>query len=162
MARVSLGRYAAVGALLGTAACTTIDPGPQFEVSNVSFNPDYFYCHVEPDVIYGKKCGDAKAGSCHFNSSAVSGMALIDHKLVDCGGGDKPLNAADIAVGTAAHQNFTNASLEMTRDYQTAPFYVRPLCRVDGDCSLGHSHPLGLFTTSDPVVDTIKTWATKP
>ena len=137
-----------VGGLVTTASCTTVDPGPNFVIPDVSFNSDYFFCHVEPEVIYAKKCGDSTPGSCHFNSSAVSGMALQDHKLVDCGGG------------------FTAASLVMTRDYQTAPLYVRPLCSVDSDCggpkSRGHSHPLGLFATNDPVVDVIKTWATKP
>lgn len=155
-----------VGGLVTTASCTTVDPGPNFVIPDVSFNSDYFFCHVEPEVIYAKKCGDSTPGSCHFNSSAVSGMALQDHKLVDCGGGDKPLNAADVAVGTPARANFTAASLVMTRDYQTAPLYVRPLCSVDSDCggpkSPGHSHPLGLFATNDPVVDVIKTWATKP
>jgi hypothetical protein len=152
----------ATAVLILGAACTTVDPGPNFVIPDETFNADYFFCHVEPELIYAKKCGDSKPGSCHFNSSAVSGMALVDHKVVDCGGGDKPLNSADVAVGTSARANYTAASLVMTRDYQTAPLYVRPLCRTDSDCSQGHSHPLGLFATNDPVVDVIKTWAQKP
>ncbi len=147
-----------------STACTTVDPGPNFVIPEETFNADFYFCHVEPEVIYAKKCGDETAGSCHFNSSAVPGMALINHPVVDCGGGDKPVNASDVAVGTGARANFTSVSLEMSRDYQTAPFYVRPLCAQDGSCPSkeGHSHPRGLFSTSDPAVSVIKAWAQKP
>lgn len=148
---------------LSVASCTTVDPGPNFVIPDETFNADYFFCHVEPEVIFAKKCGDSKPGSCHFNSSAVSGMALIQHNPVDCGGGDKPVNASDVAQGSPAQANFTAASLVMSRDYQTAPIYVRPLCADPNNCMAGgHSHPIGLFTESDPVVDVIKTWAQKP
>src|ERR1700722_12139911 len=34
-------------------ACTSVDPGPNFVVPNSTFDPDYFYCHVEPQYIMG-------------------------------------------------------------------------------------------------------------
>jgi hypothetical protein len=151
-------------AAIGTgalASCTTVDPGPNFVIPNTTFNANYFYCHVEPELIFAKKCGDNKPGSCHFNSSAVSGMALIQHAAIDCGGGDAPVNPSDVGLGTPAEANYTSVSLDMSRDYLTSGIYVRPLCS-DSSCATGHGHPLGLFNESDPVVDVIKTWAQKP
>ena len=57
---------------------------------------------------------DPQSG-CHFNSSAVSGMALLDHPQIDCGGGDHPIDRTQLG---AAQANLTAASLEMSRDYQ--------------------------------------------
>ena len=68
-----------VGGLLASLlGCTSIDPGSSLVVPITSFDSDYFYCHVEPQYIFGAayKCGSGQAGdnnSCHF-SSAVPGM----------------------------------------------------------------------------------------
>ena len=40
----------------------------------------------------------------------------------------------------------------MSTDYANAPIILRPT---------GHNHPRQVFTATDPVVDYIKTWATK-
>ena len=120
------------------------------------FDSDYFFCHVEPELLFAKKCGsgDPSAndpqGGCHFNSSAVSGMALVDHPQIDCGGGDHPIDRTQLG---AAQGNLTAASLEMSRDYLTAPILVRPT---------GNNHPRAVFQKDDPVVDVIRTWAQKP
>jgi hypothetical protein len=141
-------------ASLAGIGCTTVDPGPNFVIANETFNSDYFYCHVEPELLFAKKCGSGDTGAgdppngCHFNSSAVSGMALVDHPPVDCGGGDHPVGAP----GSAAEGNLQAASLEMSRDYLSAGLYVRPT---------GHNHPRTIFDPSDPIVDVIRTWATK-
>lgn len=150
-----------VAVAAATAACTSIDPGPNFVVPPETFDPDYFYCHVEPQIIVGYKCGpgdpskgDPSGGnSCHF-SSAVSGMALRMHPPVPCGGGDHPLDGTLTATGSAAQSNFENVSFEMSRDYLTAPVYVRPL---------GHAHPRAVYTDKDlPVVQQVlSTWASK-
>jgi hypothetical protein len=141
------------------AACTTVDPGPNFVVPEERFNEDYFYCHVEPEYLFAKGCGagdpskgDA-ANGCHFNASAVSGMPLLDHPAIDCGGGDRPLNRGQVGAGSPAAQNFQSASLEMSRDYLTAPIYVRPL---------GSNHPRAVITADDPAVNVLKTWAELP
>jgi hypothetical protein len=140
------------------AACTTVDPGPNFVVPEEQFDQDYFFCHVEPELLFAKKCGSGDPGSgdpangCHFNSSAVSGMALVNHPTVDCGGGDHPPNRAQVGAASPAQGNFQAASLEMSRDYLTAPIYVRPT---------GANHPRTIFAKDDPVADVIKTWATK-
>jgi hypothetical protein len=149
----------AQGVSLLAFGCTTIDPGPQFVVTEERFDADYFYCHVEPEFLFAKGCGSGDpgsgdpAGGCHFNSAAVSGMALRDHPPVDCGGGDHPVDSTQIGTGSPAQGNLQAVSLEMNRDYLTAPVYVRPT---------GSNHPRAIFAKDDAVVDIIRTWAQKP
>jgi hypothetical protein len=139
------------------AACETVDPGPNFVVADDTFDQSYFFCHVEPELLFAKKCGsgDPAAGDtgsgCHFNSSAVSGMALLNHDPVPCDANDKP-DATKIGAGSAPQANYQSASLEMSRDYLTAPIYVRPT---------GANHPRAIFAKDDPVVMVIATWAQK-
>jgi hypothetical protein len=135
------------------ASCTTVDPGANFVVPQEQFNQDYFFCHVEPELLFGRKCGpgDPAAGDpangCHF--SAVPGLALLNHDPVDCGGGEHPVGV----VVSAAKGNLESASIEMSRDYLTAPLYVRPT---------GANHPRAIFKQDDPIVDVIRTWASTP
>jgi hypothetical protein len=139
--------------------CTTVDPGPTFAVADVSFDADYFYCHVEPELIVARKCGpgDPSKGDspngCHFTSS-VSAMVLVDHSPVDCGGGDHPVDRVQIGSGSTAQSNFEVVSLEMDKsDYLKAPLFVRPS---------GMYHPRQVFDPLDPQVrKLLMTWASK-
>lgn len=144
------------GASAATAACTTVDPGPNFVVESKTFDPDFFFCHVEPELLFAKGCGSGDSGrgesnSCHFNSSAVSGMALAQHPPVDCADGH-PTNRGQVGAGSGAQGNLQAVSLEMSKDYLTAPLYLRPT---------GQNHPRTVFPKDDPVVDVIKQWAAK-
>jgi hypothetical protein len=150
--------WAPLALVASLAGCTSVDPGANFVVPNETFDPDYFYCHVEPQLIVAYKCGPGdpskgdppNSNGCHF-SSAVSGMALRDHPAVDCGGGDHPLDPTQTAG--AAQTNLESVSIDMSRDYQTAPVYVRPL---------GHAHPRAIFADTDTRVRTLlSTWAAK-
>lgn len=147
-----------LSAAISYSACTTVDPGPNFVVPDETFDADYFFCHVEPELLFAKKCGpgDPAAGDpsngCHFNSSAVSGMALVDHTPVDCGGGDHPVDTTQTGAGSPAQGNLQAASLEMSRDYLTAPIFVRPT---------GTNHPRAVYQKDDPVVQVLQTWASK-
>jgi hypothetical protein len=135
--------------------CTTVDPGPNFVIADQTFNADYFFCFVEPQVIFAKSCGPGQPGdngNCHFNSSAVSGMALVNHPPIDCGGGAAPLDSTQVGQGSPAQSNLQAVSLEMSTDYLNAPLVVRPT---------GHNHPRQIFASTDPVVNIIATWATK-
>ena len=130
-----------------------------FVVPQTTFDPDYFYCHVEPGFIFANKCGsgDPSKGDppngCHFTSSVVSGMALIDHMPVDCGGGDHPVSTTQTGTGSAAEGNYEAVSLEMNTDYTTAPVFVRPS---------GSNHPRQIFSTNDMTVNQLlSTWASK-
>jgi hypothetical protein len=139
---------------LCTFSCTSIDPGPNYSVPVEVFDADYYYCHVEPQFVFAKKCGPGAAsdnGSCHFSSS-VSAMALLDHPPVNCGGGDHPLDMTQTAGAPAT--NFQQVSLEMSHDYMSAQLFVRP--------SSGLNHPRAIFSPSDPLVNQIlSTWASK-
>ena len=146
--------------LHGSAACTSVDPGPDFVIPPVTFDADYFYCHVEPQYIGVYKCGPGdpskgdppNSSGCHY-SSAVSGMSLHMHPPIPCGGGDHPIDRMALGSGSPAESNFEVVTLEMSRDYLTAPLYVRPL---------GHAHPRGVISSMDPVVaQLLGTWAAK-
>ncbi len=140
--------------MAGASGCTTVDPGPNFVVPDEVFDADYFFCHVEPELLFAKKCGPGDPGdnnSCHFNSSAVSGMALANHPPVACAN-DHPSDRSQIGAGSPAQGNLQAASLVMSRDYLTAPIYLRPT---------GSNHPRKIFEPTDPVGDVIRTWAQK-
>jgi hypothetical protein len=152
---------AALGCTLATLlvpSCATVDPGPNFVVPDEQFDADYFFCHVEPDFLFAKKCGTGdpaagdKANGCHFNASAVSGLALRDHPRVDCGGGDRPTSRGQLGAGGPAQGNLQAASLVMSRDYLTAPIYVR---------ATGQTHPRPIIAKDDPAVEILKSWAQK-
>jgi hypothetical protein len=135
-----------------------VDPGANPSIDEETFDPDYFFCHVEPELLFAKKCGPGEGGDnggCHYNASVVSGMVLVEHAPVDCGGGDHPVDRTQIGSGGPAQANLQAASLVMSRDYQTAPIYVRPTDSTQG------IHPRQVFDPSDPVVDVIRTWAQK-
>jgi hypothetical protein len=152
-----------------TAENDTIDPGSNFVIPLSIFNADYFYCHVEPQYLFNTQtmCGAGQTtdnGNCHFNSSAVSGMTLQDHPLIDCGGGDHPADdpagTGSIGPGSAANNNFSSASLEMSRDcsdYNScqAAILKRPTST--------NAHPRQIFPPTDPNLPTIIfTWASTP
>jgi hypothetical protein len=155
---VPIAALASTLAVLLLPSCARVDPGPNFVVPDEQFDQDYFFCHVEPELLFAKGCGtgDPAAGDkpngCHFNAAAVSGMPLRAHPAVDCGGGDHPVNRAQLGAGGAAQANLQAASLEMSRDYLTAPIYVR---------STGQTHPRAVIGKDDPVVEIIKAWAQK-
>jgi hypothetical protein len=153
-ASTTIWRGAALALIAGSIGCTSIDPGPDFVVPQEVFDPDYFYCHVEPELIFAKNCGPGEAGdnnSCHY-SSTVSGMALIEHPMIDCGGGDHPLDTTQTAG--AAASDFQNVSLEMSHDYKTAPLFERPSSTLN--------HPRMIFSPDDPQVNQLlSTWASK-
>jgi hypothetical protein len=137
--------------VLLASACDSIDPGTNFVVPPSTFDPDYFYCHVEPQYIFAYSCGPGAAGdnnSCHY-SSAVTGMALVAHPPIDCGGGDHPLDATQIT--TIAQSDYSAVQLEMSTDWMNAPLYVRPL---------GNDHPRAIFTSRAQVpIQILSTWA---
>jgi hypothetical protein len=141
-----------LAAAVALGGCTTVDPGPNFVVPDVMFDANYFYCTVEPQVIFGNGCGDKTSGSCHFTPSAVSGMALQDHPAIACSGGI-PTDMTQIGPGSLAGGNLESVTLEMDSDYMNAPFYLRPTQQLP--------HPLMLFGSgpTDPNVMVIASWA---
>ena len=146
------------GGIALLAGCTTVDPGPNFVVPDENFDADFFFCRVEPEVLNAKRCGpgDPALGDpqngCHFNASAVSGMAIANHAPIDCGGGERPVNRAQIGAGGAAQGNLQAVTLVMSRDINTAPLLLRPT---------GQNHPRIVFDRNDPAVEILRQWAQK-
>ncbi|MGD0526994.1 MAG: hypothetical protein ABSE49_17750 [Polyangiaceae bacterium] len=147
--------------------CVSVDPGPDFVVPETVFDQNYFYCFVEPGIMlnpmYACGSGDPSKGDpsngCHFNPSAVSGMILIDHPVIDCGGGDVPLDPTQVGSGSPAFSNFQNVSLEMSIDWQTSALFTRP-SSYNGVPPA--AHPRAIFDQSDMNVQMLlSTWATK-
>jgi hypothetical protein len=148
-------RWAGCAGLVPLLGCTTVDPGPNFVVSDVTFDPDYFYCQVEPNFISANHCGpgdpsSATTNGCHFTPAAVSGMFLEDHPAVDCGGGGHPVDTTQIGTGSPAQSNYIAVSAEMSKDYQNAPLYLRPS---------GHGHTTVINPQDPTVVTLLSTWA---
>jgi hypothetical protein len=147
-------RLIAACVTLGATACTTVDPGPNFVVPDEQFDADFFFCRVEPQLLVAKRCGPGDPGAgdatngCHFNASAVSGMAISNHAPIDCDG-DRPRNRAQLG---AAQGNLQAVTLVMSRDVLTAPVFLRPT---------GQNHPRQIFPREDPVVDLLRQWAQK-
>jgi hypothetical protein len=133
-----------------SVACVSIDPGTNYVVPDEVFNADYFYCFVEPKLIFGKNCGDDGSGGCHY-SDKVPAMELIAHPAVSCTGGH-PSDPTQIGAGSPAAANLSAVSLEMDSDYLNAPIYIWPTQIVA-------AHPKQVFTPSDPVVQYIASWA---
>ena len=156
---------AIIPVLLLLPRCTSIDPGPDFVVAQTVFDANYFYCYVEPGLIFAYSCGtgDPSKGDpsngCHFNPSAVSGMALFNHPAIDCGGGDAPLDPTQVATGGLAESNYEAVQLEMSTDYTTSALFNRP---SDGSGCPPPAHPRCVFSQMDmTVVTLLSTWATK-
>jgi hypothetical protein len=138
--------------VVALAGCTSVDPGPNFVVPDEQFDADFFFCRVEPELLFAKKCGSGEPGeenSCHFNSSAVSGMALANHPAIECADG-RPVNRVQLGAGSPAQGNLQAASLVMSRDVNTAPIFIRPT---------GKNHPREVFRPDDPVVEILREWA---
>jgi hypothetical protein len=158
-------RRAAVAGLVGIATgCVSVDPGPDFVVPQTVFDANYFYCEVEPNFIFANSCGSGdgskgdKPNGCHFNASAVSGMALLDHPAVPCNG-DIVSDPSQTGTGSPAESNLEAVSLEMNKDYTTAPLYTRP---SDLSGCPPTAHPRCIFQHDDPTVNQIlSTWASK-
>jgi hypothetical protein len=145
--------------------CVSVDPGHDFVISEVVFDPNYFYCHVEPGLIFAFSCGSGDpskgdpSNGCHFNSSAVSGMALLNHPAIDCGGGNIPVDLTQVGTGSPAQSNLSAVSLEMSKTYAMAPLFTRPSSFMGQPPA---AHPRAIFDQSNPtVILLLSTWASK-
>jgi hypothetical protein len=143
-------------------SCVSIDPGPNYIVPDQVFNANYFYCFVEPQVIFGganggRNCGSganvpgASGGGCHY-SDKVPAMALQQHVPVTCANGI-PTDPTQTGAGSPAANNFSAVSNEMDVDWMNAPLYIWPTQIVS-------AHPVQVFAPTDTkVVQYISTWA---
>jgi hypothetical protein len=145
-------------AVLGLAllGCGTVDPGPQFQVAEVVFDQNFFFCKVEPMLI-AQRCsaGDPTkdAQGCH---GSVTGFRFQDPdppltSQERCGNGIVP--SSGVSITAESNANWGAASLRMKTDPDQAPLLLRPTAKA--------SHPRQIFSESSPEANLIRQWATQ-
>ena len=133
---------------------STVDQGTDFNVADVIFDENYFYCRVEPE-LFAHSCGpgdpslgDASNG-CHYN---VTSFRLSDYAPLvadSCNGGVVPSAGAP----AQASQNYQVSQARMDR----VPERARLLQRPTG----AQQHPRKIFEPDSATADVIRDWATK-
>jgi hypothetical protein len=132
---------------------TTVAPGSDFNVSQVVFDENYYYCRVEPMLIR-QRCGpgDSAAGDasngCHHS---VTSYRLIDYSplVFETCDGDTPAPGARIV--DPARQNYQLTQARMKRDPEVAPLLLRPTGQS--------AHPRQIFAEDSADADLIRQWA---
>jgi hypothetical protein len=135
--------------LCASAACSTVEPGAQLSIAEVSYDESFFYCQVEPSVLVGQSCsgGDPARGEspsgCHasvtsFTIRATTGVAC--NGLVPSG-----------AIPSGSRDNFAASQSEMAVDVTSAPMLTRPTQET--------AHPRAIFSTSSAEAEIIRQWA---
>lgn len=166
--RLSRGTARTLSALLGLVSAvlstgcgdqgmfpTTVDRGPDFAVADIVFDPNYFYCRVEP-VLFNDSCGtgdpskgDAQGG-CHFSATAYRLTDYMPRVGDSCGGGIVPGTSN---IPEAAQHNYQTSQARMKRDPDLAPLLQRP--------TLNQFHPRQIFPPNSMDADAIRQWATQ-
>jgi hypothetical protein len=144
----------AAGCSLAASACSTVEPGEDFDIADVVYDENFFYCRIENNVLFAKSCGPGdpaqgdSGGGCHFN---VTSFRLSDYapRVGDTCNGLIPTQAPP----AAARNNYTVASRHMALDPDLAALLNRPTGKT--------SHPRVIFDRASPEADLIREWATK-
>jgi hypothetical protein len=147
-------------AALAVASCETVDPGPPFVVMPNTFDPNYFYCVVEPQIIMGGltgvPCGNDGSGGCHYSDKVPAFQLNQLPSPVTCSGSGitaTPTNPNQTATGSAANLNLSSCEIEMSSEYMEAPLYLWPTQTVS-------AHPRMVYSPTDTAVTNIlQTWA---
>jgi hypothetical protein len=137
---------------------STVDPGQDFDVAEVVFDENFFYCRVEP-MLFQRSCGAGDVsqgdvqGGCHFN---VTSYRLTDYEL-QAGGpklvGETCAGLVAQAPPLAAQQNYQSSQARMKRDPDVAALLNRPTGQA--------AHPRIIFASQSPEADLLREWATK-
>jgi hypothetical protein len=138
----------------GIFVACTLDIGEDFQVAEIVYDENYFYCQVEP-VLFAQGCGsgDASRGEsaqgCHFNRQS---LRLTDYSplIAEQCGTDL---GADLALSPAAQQNYQSAQLQMEVDPERSPLLDRPTSTV--------AHPRVIFARDSFEADIIRAWGAR-
>lgn len=126
---------------------TTVDPGPDFNVADLLFDENFYYCEVEPRAIIPMKCGPGDPGQgdsgCH---DTITSFRLRTHADISCEG-DVPSSA----IPSEARGNYTNAQARMRRDPNSSPLLLRPLGKLE--------HQRKVFDEQSDAAAVIREWA---
>lgn len=138
-----------VCSLFTGSACSTVEPGQDFQIADIVFDEDFYYCSVEP-VLFASSCGSGSgsdpSGGCHYN---VTNFRLTDYtpRL-----GDSCQNGSPTQLpGEEARNNYSRAQSQMRRDPDLAPLFNRPTGTA--------AHPRRIFEPNSPEALVIRDWA---
>lgn len=133
---------------------STVDQGSDFNVADVVFDENFFYCRVEPE-LFAHRCGPGDPGQndaangCHYN---VTSFRLSDYAPLvadSCNGGVVPSAGAP----AQARQNYQVSQARMDRVPDRARLLQRPI--------QAQQHPRKIFEPDSATADVIRDWATK-
>lgn len=140
--------------LVGCLACTTVDPGSDFNIAEAVYDENFYYCRVEP-MLFAQRCGPGDpskgdaANGCHFN---VTSFRMRDYSPLvadSCGGSLVP----GVSPPPAARSNYQTAQSRMQIDPALAALLNRPIGT--------QAHPRAIFAANSPEADLIRQWATQ-
>lgn len=128
---------------------TTVDPGPDYSISDLVFDEGFFYCQVEPRTLVPSGCSLGMAGDSGCHSSVTSfRISFQEHMPIRCDG-----NVPIDFVPAEARQNYQASNARMRRDAEVAPLLQRPLKKLP--------HPRQIFSDDSDAANAIKEWATR-
>jgi hypothetical protein len=139
------------GSVAGLPGCA-VDLGEDFQVAEVVFDENYFYCAVEP-MLFQQGCGSGDpsrgedARGCHFS---VTAFRLSDYgppRVSDSWRAGVP----GVAPNEAAQANFGAAQLFMDRNPERAQILLRP--------TRSTAHPRVIFQPDSEAAEVLRQWA---
>ncbi len=149
MAALSLVGATGLCTLLTGSACSTVEPGQDFQIADIVFDEDYYYCFVEP-VLFATSCGPGSgsdpSGGCHYN---VTNYRINDYSPRV---GDSCVDGSPTQLPVEdARNNYSRAQAQMRRDAEMAPLFNRPTGTT--------AHPRKIFEATSPEAQVIRDWA---
>ena len=132
---------------------TTVDPGPDFNVSQVLFDENFYYCQIEP-MLFAQGCGPGNAAEgdpsngCHHS---VTSYRLINYSPLVAEGCNGNSPAPGTRIPDSARQNYQLTQARMKRDPEVAPLMLRPTGQA--------AHPRDIFSETSAEADLIREWA---
>ena len=132
---------------------TTVDPGPDFNVSQVLFEENFYYCQIEP-MLFAQGCGPGNAAEgdpsngCHHS---VTSYRLINYSPLVAEGCNGNVPGPGTRIPDSARQNYQLTQARMKRDPEVAPLLLRPTAQA--------AHPRQIFNETSAEADLIRQWA---
>ena len=129
---------------------TTINPGADFSIAELLFDEEFYYCQVEPRVIFAHGCSNGVAGDsgCHARVTSFRLQEYAPPVSNSCMGNV----VGNVLIPQIARQNYNSAQARMRRDPETAPLLQKPTGRL--------SHPRQIFDANSDAAAAIREWAT--
>jgi len=132
----------------------TLDVGENFQVAEVVYDENFFYCQVEP-MMFEQGCGKGdpsrgeSAQGCHFNRQRLRLTDYTPLAAEQCLDGQ----LSDLGVPQQAQQNYQSAQLQMEVDPERSPLLNRPTKEV--------AHPRVIFELDSASADVIRAWGAR-